>query len=846
MKKLAGLLFAAFVLCYSSAAFSQTVCNDPSGFLKTDGPIVLGDVLVLGPDCQHAQDGGNISGPPSHPIAHPSSGNLVGSGCLVGEEHSLWWIDENLCSTADVWQITSLDPSALFTASVGGTPTVDDTLKLNFTFGAGVCATGTSPACDASIKTAGGDTIATLAAKMACAIANNVNLFRLNGATCSGGVVTPAVGQNYGGYISGSPIGFSVIFGTSSFAFDFNSNTAIKIVATVSGAATETITIGNTGCGVRCSFPLDNNPAIQMVRNSGAAPQPGSVMNSIYSIGSTSACPTSVCVNYGNISSYVANSTSGTLKSAWILQALGSGSFSNGGGGTWFGQGWFSNGGGAPFDNNAWQDKGPGTGNLGSCLYLNSTPNRDAVASSSICWSSNLMQISATGTDAITLSSSLGVGINTTATGSTFQSALGGFFSGGQFPTSNITGVAIGANGGGGYIISENFGTTTYQQLNLSSSLFVFAPNGIGNNGVQLQSNEFYPTIDNQVLLGDISTPHRFQAISTMALNLGGSSSGNQQLKAAAVASGTITLPAGTINFSATGGANQFVKQTSLGGIFTVAGITTADIPTAALTKTDDTNVTLTLGGSPSTALINAASLTLGWTGQLSYARGGTATNTSFTQGSIIFAGASSFSQDNSNLFWDGTNHRLGIGLTTPLAPFHISGTSNPSAYIDTYGDATRLIFRRAEGTFGSPTQVGANVIMGLFGSRAFNNSGAFNVGNTARLTAFTAEAQTLTTQGAYLTLETTPTGGTTLTEAVRIQASGGVSVGTTTDPGVGALLATDLYSNNATFLIRTKTALTNGAGAGAGTITNAPAAGNPTKWISIDDNGTTRRIPAW
>ncbi len=44
----------------------------------------------------------------------------------------------------------------------------------------------------------------------------------------------------------------------------------------------------------------------------------------------------------------------------------------------------------------------------------------------------------------------------------------------------------------------------------------------------------------------------------------------------------------------------------------------------ASLTKTDDTNVTLTLGGSPSTALVNAASLTLGWTGQLSVARGGT------------------------------------------------------------------------------------------------------------------------------------------------------------------------------------------------------------------------------
>ncbi len=48
-----------------------------------------------------------------------------------------------------------------------------------------------------------------------------------------------------------------------------------------------------------------------------------------------------------------------------------------------------------------------------------------------------------------------------------------------------------------------------------------------------------------------------------------------------------------------------------------------------------------------------------------------------------------------------------------------------------------------------------------------------------------------------------------------------------------------------ATFLT-TNTALTDGAGVGLGTLGTAPAAGNPTKWIGINDNGTTRYIPAW
>lgn len=43
----------------------------------------------------------------------------------------------------------------------------------------------------------------------------------------------------------------------------------------------------------------------------------------------------------------------------------------------------------------------------------------------------------------------------------------------------------------------------------------------------------------------------------------------------------------------------------------------------AALTSANDTNVTITLGGTPATALLQAVSLTVGWTGQLAVTRGG-------------------------------------------------------------------------------------------------------------------------------------------------------------------------------------------------------------------------------
>lgn len=70
----------------------------------------------------------------------------------------------------------------------------------------------------------------------------------------------------------------------------------------------------------------------------------------------------------------------------------------------------------------------------------------------------------------------------------------------------------------------------------------------------------------------------------------------------------------------------------------------------------------------------------------------------------------------------------------------------------------------------------------------------------------------------------------------------------------IGASLATrpkNLFlsggiTHGSATLLTTTTALTNGAAAAAGTLTNAPTAGNPTKWVPINDNGTTRYIPAW
>jgi len=69
--------------------------------------------------------------------------------------------------------------------------------------------------------------------------------------------------------------------------------------------------------------------------------------------------------------------------------------------------------------------------------------------------------------------------------------------------------------------------------------------------------------------------------------------------------------------------------------------------------------------------------------------------------------------------------------------------------------------------------------------------------------------------------------------------------VGTTDTQTLSGKTLSTLTIGSSTLAATTVT-LTNGAAAASGTLTNAPAAGNPTKWIPINDNGTTRYIPAW
>lgn len=100
---------------------------------------------------------------------------------------------------------------------------------------------------------------------------------------------------------------------------------------------------------------------------------------------------------------------------------------------------------------------------------------------------------------------------------------------------------------------------------------------------------------------------------------------------------GLSSFTAGDITYYASGTALTKLAIGATGRYLSSSGTAPQWTAPAALTRVDDTNVTLTLGGSASTALLNAASITAGWTGQLSIARGGTNTTATPTAGAVAY-----------------------------------------------------------------------------------------------------------------------------------------------------------------------------------------------------------------
>lgn len=243
----------------------------------------------------------------------------------------------------------------------------------------------------------------------------------------------------------------------------------------------------------------------------------------------------------------------------------------------------------------------------------------------------------------------------------------------------------------------------------------------------------------------------------------------------------TLLLPTSSGTF-ASGASSPLVLSATTGNLTCPTCL--ANTP-AALTKTDDTNVTLTLGGTPATALLQATSLTLGWTGVLSGTRGGTGVNNG---ASTITVGG--------NL---STTGAFAVGTATPTSGNLLIGSGSAFVTQAMSGDVTIsstgvTAIGANKVTNAQRAQMAANTVKG-------NNTGS--PANEADLTIAQLAAQfVVPTTQSYCS-----SGCTSSTAS-----------GTFTTPAGATWLKLTLVGGG-------------GSGSGSGTAPGAGTAGNPTCW---------------
>jgi hypothetical protein len=156
--------------------------------------------------------------------------------------------------------------------------------------------------------------------------------------------------------------------------------------------------------------------------------------------------------------------------------------------------------------------------------------------------------------------------------------------------------------------------------------------------------------------------------------------------------------------------------------------------------------------------------------------------------------------QDPTNFFWSLSSHWLGIGTNTPLWSIDVEGTNEYIANTSFgTGSNAAIIMRMARGTSGAPTATQAGDLVGILGWRGYGATG-FTAVSRAEVAASAAENWTDTAQGMYLSFLTTASGALVRTEKMRVQGSGGVSIGSvSTDPGAGNVLAQGLGGSGTT-----------------------------------------------
>lgn len=174
------------------------------------------------------------------------------------------------------------------------------------------------------------------------------------------------------------------------------------------------------------------------------------------------------------------------------------------------------------------------------------------------------------------------------------------------------------------------------------------------------------------------------------------------------------------------------------------------------------------------------------------------------------------------NMNTSGAPPALGVFTGTTLHTIGTDGLANRVVQ-DSFGGATVYSLRRADGTNASPTAVGANENVFTFGGAVYTGSGYTST--KAQFNMVTTQVQTPTANGMGFNFLTTPNNSTTLAEAMRIDSSGYIGIGTTTPAW-----KLDVASSSAS--------VNTGVGFGQLALTDSGAGANLKHWLFSSENG--------
>lgn len=199
----------------------------------------------------------------------------------------------------------------------------------------------------------------------------------------------------------------------------------------------------------------------------------------------------------------------------------------------------------------------------------------------------------------------------------------------------------------------------------------------------------------------------------------------------AVVLGGTLAVANGGTGLNALGAATNYLRVNAAGTALEYWPFPAIPVVTpSALTKSDDTNVTLTLGGTPATALLQSVSLTLGWTGTLAIGRGGTNLNTLGTalQYLRVKADASGLEYATFPTIPSGTVTSVSASVPSPTLPAYsvtvTNPTTTPAIAITALGAVSQYV--RGDGSLATfPTIPPATTVTGRTGDINIVTSGS-------------------------------------------------------------------------------------------------------------------------